>query len=365
MKKWVKHVLHQARHARNMRSDIAAQQDLQALDRAEEALEEAWRNKAPIHEIEALVDSLSDQASNVLPPRPNPAVRENVEIIVVAICIAMAFRTYFIQPFKIPTGSMQPTLYGIQVDTAAKPTWLDRYPMRLVKFLATGKRYIEVKAKASGQIFHAIDRANRQEFLVVDPNPNDRAYGVAHKIFAGMEPAFNNGHTVVKGQVIASGEVTAGDHIFVNKVKYNFTKPKRGDIVVFRTDEIQHPEIRTTDHYIKRLVALPNEQVAIHPPRLVIDGVPIEDPYPFWRLVHESEKGYNGYILARSGSKTPAKLRRLEDQINLGESEFLPFGDNTEASLDGRYFGGVPLRSLIGPAFAVYWPFNERWGLAR
>ncbi len=48
-----------------------------------------------------------------LKPYPNAVWRENVEVLLVAIAVAMAIRTFFLQPFKIPTGSMQPTLYGI------------------------------------------------------------------------------------------------------------------------------------------------------------------------------------------------------------------------------------------------------------
>jgi hypothetical protein len=41
------------------------------------------------------------------------AWKENIEVIFVAVVIAMGIRAYFIQQFKIPTGSMQPTLNGI------------------------------------------------------------------------------------------------------------------------------------------------------------------------------------------------------------------------------------------------------------
>ena len=44
------------------------------------------------------------------PPRPKSLVREYVESIVVAVILALAIRTVVVQAFKIPTGSMRPTL---------------------------------------------------------------------------------------------------------------------------------------------------------------------------------------------------------------------------------------------------------------
>ena len=56
---------------------------------------------------------LEKVANKWLKPYPNAAWRENVEVLLVALAVAMGIRTFFLQPFKIPTGSMQPTLYGV------------------------------------------------------------------------------------------------------------------------------------------------------------------------------------------------------------------------------------------------------------
>ena len=57
--------------------------------------------------------TLEKAANKWLKPYPNAAWRENVEVLLVALAVAMGIRTFFLQPFKIPTGSMQPTLYGV------------------------------------------------------------------------------------------------------------------------------------------------------------------------------------------------------------------------------------------------------------
>jgi signal peptidase I len=63
--------------------------------------------------IRIKMDELDFAANKWLKPYPNALWRENVEVILVAVAVAMAIRTFFVQPFKIPTGSMQPTLFGV------------------------------------------------------------------------------------------------------------------------------------------------------------------------------------------------------------------------------------------------------------
>lgn len=353
-KKMVRQFLHEGRHARHMREDVAEPADLEKLDQALKTLDEAWAARAEADALDAAMEGVVEQARVVLPRRSHPRMREFVEIGVVAIAVAMGFRTYFIQPFKIPTQSMETTLYGIKVDPDTEPGFLDKPPMRYAKFLLTGQRHMTVKASASGQAKFFRDRISRKQYIVVG--------GRRHRFYEGMKVHARPGDYVAKGQLLATGTVKAGDHIFVDKMRYNFTKPKRGQIVVFRTEAIRHPEIQKTDHYIKRLVGLPGETISVHPPDLVVNGRVIRDPYPFHRM---QKAPYQGYALAPFRRPPQPFLSRPEDELTLGEDQYLMFGDNTNVSLDGRYFGGVPERSLIGPAFAVYWPFGPRWGRVR
>src|SRR5439155_4928294 len=78
-----------------------------------------------------------------------------------------------------------------------------------------------------------------------------------------------------KGDVIARGAIDTGDQVFVDKFSYNFVKPHRGDVFVFRTDNI--PAIRPDPEtgppfYIKRLAGLPGDTLRIDPPFLYVNG---------------------------------------------------------------------------------------------
>ena len=355
-RKVVKHALHEARHSRYMREDVADPQDLAELRAAEDEVTSAWSNRdAPA--LEKALQRMAEAMRAVVPPRPSPKIRENVEIFAVAVAVAMGFRTYFIQPFKIPTGSMQPTLYGIYVEPDAHKELMDVFPLNIIRLAVFGERYVEVRAKSSGSISLM---ARTEEGKVVNIG------GVPHVIRYGLQEYPLSSPYVQKGQLLASGRVRQGDHIFVNKVLYNFMKPQRGDIFVFSTDRIQYAGIRPDSFYIKRLVGLPGENISIDPPYLKVNGEVVTSPYPFERLVKETDKGYVGYQLPDPRSYLlDAKIVTTSSILRLGPGQYLPFGDNTRSSLDGRYFGAVPEVSIVGPAFMVYWPFGSRWGHVR
>ncbi len=352
--KLVKHLQREARHARNMREDVAPPQQLDALTAAEQLLREAWQARDP-GRLDAAAEQASTAIAALYPPRRLPRLRENLEILVVALAIAMAFRTFFIQPFKIPTGSMQPTLYGITVQPQETRQWSDYFPFNLIKLAVFGERFTEIKAKITGRVNPYYERVDHNFIVYVD--------GVPHEIHSQMAMYFKLGDYVQKGQRLASGLRRIGDHIFVNKVLYNFARPQRGDIIVFDTAGIQHPAIKTNTFYIKRLVGLPNERIAVDPPYLLVNTQRVTEPYPFERLLTATNQGYNGYALAQAHGQGPRpKLADKADVLILGDQDYLPFGDNTHFSLDGRYFGPIEETHLVGPAFAVYWPFGKRWG---
>lgn len=352
---------HLVRHALRMREDVAPAGDVSAAREAGRILSAAAAARE-WNRLEPACDAAAAAAERLMPPRSFPKWRENVEVLVVAISLAMACRTYFIQPFKIPTGSMQPTLNGVTARPQEGRKWFDHPPMNLVNLALFGERYVEIKAKASGTLEylgqqedqHAYRIGTQVHLIRLTMKPDSLVIDPVQSLRMNFEP----GDRVEKGQVIASGRVRQGDHIFVNKVANNFARPQRGQIVVFDTNYIPGKEflrILPDTFYIKRLVGLPGEAISIRGRHLVVDGEPVEEPWPFKRQVTDS--AYRGYV-----PRNHSRLNDEDAEIRLGDNQFLPFGDNTYSSLDGRYFGPVSEKALVGPSFFVYWPLGPHWG---
>lgn len=356
-KKLVEALLHDAQHVRGMREDVADPAELSRMEGIEQKLRDALKARDATT-MEACAEELGNVRAKIAPPRKYPGWRENIEMFVVVLAVATGIRAYFISPFKIPTGSMQPTLNGITAVAQTERGVMDYFPLNIPGFLLFGERYVEVRAPASGEINYI--QAGDEFFTFANQGHTVQIpkafFDESNRNECVFFRYFGN-EVVEKGQLLAAGRVRTGDMIFVDRVRYNFMPPKRGDIVVFRTTHVNHSRVQKDQHYIKRLVGLPGETIQVDPPYLVANGKKIEQPFPFKRLL--TDPRYVGYTL-QSGSR----LETVTDSINVGADEFLPFGDNTRSSLDGRYFGGVPRKDLLGPAFMVFWPFTSRWGLA-
>lgn len=362
-KKLVEALLHDARHARGMREDVAAQADLDRMVDLEQKLRDALKAR-DAKTLNACAEELGHAREKIWPPRRFPGWRENIEMFIVVLAVATGIRAYVIAPFKIPTGSMQPTLNGITAKPQTEPGLMDHMPLKLIPMLLFGESYVEVRAPVSGEINFLQGGEENFTFAIQGqtiqiPKPFFDRENLVNCVFFGVHNEYFSGRDLVeKGQLLAAGRVRGGDMIFVDRIRYNFLPLRRGDIIVFRTEHVKHDRVQKDQHYIKRLVGLPGEIIQIDPPYLVANGKRIEQPFAFHRLI--TDKRYSGYQL-----QAGALLSQTTDQIKVGTNEFVPFGDNTRSSLDGRYFGGVPRSDLLGPAFMVFWPFNGHWGLAR
>ena len=183
----------------------------------------------------------------------------------------------------------------------------------------------------------------------------------------GLERSYIR-YSFSKGEPIVRFKEVTGDHLFVDRVTYNFRRPRRGEIVVFKTKGIEG--IPNPDQfYIKRLVGLPGESVSIGEDQHArINGQRLDASTPHFENVYgfdpnaprrEGKFGrYNGHVLQPASSYLPSP----SDTIHVKPKEYVVFGDNTLNSLDSRYWGPLPETNVIGKSCFVYWPISSRFG---
>ena len=129
-----------------------------------------------------------------------------------------------------------------------------------------------------------------------------------------------------------------GDRVLVNKLSYQFGDIDRGDIVVFhKPDGAGESDV---DDFIKRVVGLPGETLRAVDGVVYIDGRPLEEPY------------------LADGTVTNQLT-----EITVPEGHVFVMGDNRSLSRDSRFFGPIPMDSIVGEAFVRLWPLGSFGGL--
>jgi signal peptidase I len=379
--KTLRHAVDMHKHVRRMRnaqSDILSPAALQALDTALDQTQRAMDSKASKEDLLKQMAELEKVAGKWLKPYPHPVWRENIEVLLVAIAVAMGIRTFFLQPFKIPTGSMQPTLFGVTTDNLKdEPSvQIPGFARRFWDAAVGGVFYHKVIAEDDGELIeisppeHVFRFINKTRIVMRYRNapepkphtiwftPEDRTARFGERAGIHVDQTFRKGEYIVKMRDIA------GDHLFVDRVTYNFRRPQRGEIIVFKTRNIDHPYFATVDDfYIKRLVALPNEHVRIGNDRhVIINGNRLDASTPHFESVY-SFKGmprdshYSGHV---SGPALAPLLPDEQTEFVVRSNRYFVMGDNTVSSFDSRAWGDFPRENVIGKSFFVYWPISNR-----
>jgi signal peptidase I len=318
------------------------------------------------------------RACEVSVPDYKPSIlRENIEVIFVAFVIAMGIRAYFLQPFKIPTGSMQPTLNGVRgyppTDGQGNEVFDDpnyEPPSALRKVwekIWNGRSYVNIVAEDNGRLLLRRGTQGYYGNMVGRPFKKVRfeaedgtSYSIPSSEMRPSNEILNpaviaSGGVYRKGQVIARGYVQTGDQVLVDKFTYHWARPDRSDVFVFTTKNlpISTDPNYGSQHYIKRLAGVPGDRLKIEPPRLFVNGEVAEE-FGFRRVMSQ-EGEYPGY---RYGGTYPR-------DVPLGPTQYFALGDNSASSKDSRDWGYVPRENIVGRAVMVYWPFGQHFGRIR
>lgn len=116
-----------------------------------------------------------------------------------------------------------------------------------------------------------------------------------------------------------------GEYILVNRLAYKIGNPVRGDIVVFSFPMDPRQDL------IKRVIGLPGESISVQDGKVMINGVPLEEPYIAAPPI------YNG-------------------TWEVPEGQLFVLGDNRNESKDSHEWGLLPVENVVGRAILIYWP---------
>lgn len=409
----------------NYRRDLMSDAERGSLQQATETVRQNLRAKADSSKLKLGIESLESVLRKVGGTHyPKSGWTENVEFFLVAAIVILGVRAYFVQPFKIPTNSMWPSYNGMTPEVFAKPADEPGAVGRVVRFVMLGARPRVLNAPDDGEILLPIDGSQGRGVVKYQDVPG-RSWGVfparqreyrilvgdrqvvtqvpidfdfdwvirdaffpgTKNLTEGLRPKLANGEfvdrevptggglservrfirtgrMVKQGERVLSFDILTGDQLFVDRMSYNFVRPKVGDGFVFHTGNI--PVLSDTQgdqYYIKRLVGTPGDVMEVKEPVLYRNGKPITGAPAFDKNAHRTGK-YTGYFNGTPRADYPNAQLFVDQQITVPARSYLPMGDNSANSLDGRYWGFVKDKDVVGRPLCIYYPFSRRWGIA-
>ena len=353
---------------------------------------------------------------------PKTALIENVEFFLVAAIVILGIRTYFVQPFKIPTNSMWPTYNGMTPEVFKGKAEEPSVPAVAARLVAYGAWPHRLDAPAEGDVLIPLggpqargyvhsktvrgrswlviptdvreytilvgdsevkvklpmdfdfdwtiydaflksgDAPYSRDNLVAALQERNRRGDVIRRRVNGYDLECVRVRRVRAGERVLAFDEMTGDQLFVDRVSYHFMRPKVGSGFVFRTGHI--PIIAASygdQYYIKRLVGTPGDRLELQGPALYRNGAPITGSSAF-EMNAKRAGNYGGY---QPGYPSWGHRMAAGEQVLVPPASYFAMGDNSANSADGREWGFVPAKDVVGRPIMVYFPFTKRWGPAR
>jgi len=287
---------------------------------------------------------------------------ENVEMLLVAAIVVIGIRSFFVQPFIIPTNSMYPSFFGMQPKVYQEDERVPNIAERAIDKILLGASHFRLESESKGKLYLKLH--NGAPFRFVQGSfphgrffilPNSlREYifeigGKDHpllipaefdldellaKKFAGTDDlrdlplivtqdhGFMGNRLKLSDKIIQKGEIAfafdilLGDALFVDRMSYNFITPKSGDPAVFRTGSIdefnrklQMPvrPIGEDKYYIKRLVGEPGDTLEMKvPDSIFTNGTDLRKGVP--GVLYRNSKPISGKSAFEENRKTTEAL---------------------------------------------------------
>lgn len=417
--KSVKELLSSAYTVYNYRRDAVSAADAERLRELIEKVEELFDNgKTAGGEFKDACSELEKQmkkCGGML--YPMGFWTDNIDVVFVAGILALSLRSFFFQPFQIPTNSMYPSFYGMTPKVYAIGEDAPSFRQKAWRLITKKASNYELNAAQDGEAFIRINRPQDMQsnggifrgeirparWLGVLPS-QEKVYEfisggqkleLAVPAEFSLDPVMQQAypfqtktpdineylsalHTrgkivemdgkfylslgeIKKGERILNFDILGGDMLFVDRFTYNFRRPKVGEPIVFKTGmcpgiTAQNGGVPDDKYYIKRLAGIGGDTLKIEGSALIRNGKPAEGAQAF-KFNAAQANGYCGY--------KPYGAFEDGKSVTVPQNFCFALGDNSANSWDSRYWGFVPDKAVVGKALVIFYPFTERWGAAK
>jgi signal peptidase I len=304
-------------------------------------------------------------------------VMEWVDAFLWAVMVVLLLNQYLLQAYQIPSGSMRDTLIGGVDPRTGRQSNSDRIFVDKIIF---GPELLPGAGKLPGF------RESRRGEVIIFENPEYQSPSLFHEITQRI--LYMVTLSLVDLNRIRTGE-TAHQFLIKRQVAED------GDRVLFRRGELYFQPVGVPD-LLKEddFKALAGLSYGNH---LMLDSAFYDKLEATMEVIHLERAGLpvDREVADRAAASWVSPLKKnFSDQYEMErlESDFfrslypfnenaanadavyergiyvprgwlLPLGDNRSDSLDGRYFGPVPAKKILGRALFKYWPLNRIGGI--
>ena len=364
-KKGAKEILRLGEKALDYRRDILSADQVERLESATTALKVVLSNKIIyINELEEKAEKVDIELkeSGGLYYHKKGWV-ENVEMLMVAAIVVIGIRSFFVQPFIIPTNSMYPSFFGMQPNLYEESKDVPNLFERSIDKVILGASHYRLNVESSGNLYLVLQNGGsfrsakatfpNGRFFVFPNTVKEYVFEVGGKEhtlqvpaefdfdtliaqkFAGIESlrdlplivSQDQGFTgnrlklsdknYQKGDIAIAFDILLGDALFVDRMSYNFVKPSSGDPAVFRTGSIDefNRELGTPvrnfigedKYYIKRLIGEPGDRLEMKvPDQIFTNGTDVRKGTP--GVLYRNEKPISGKVAFEENRKRAESL---------------------------------------------------------
>ena len=301
---------------------------------------------------------------------------EWVDAFLWAVMVVLLLNQYLIQAYQIPSGSMRHTLIGGLDPYTGRHSTSDRIFVDKITF---GPEALPGIGKLPGF------RAPRRGEVIIFENPEyespslpyEIAQRVLYMVTLSLVDLNRRGGETAHQFLIKRQVAENGDRVVFRRGELSFL-PKGEDRLMPEAEFKRYSGLEYGNHllldeaYYDKLDAtirsIRAERAGLPVDRVIAERAAANWVSPLKKTVVDfyEENRLDSEVLRTmypQNEGISAEEAVYERGIYVPEGWILPLGDNRSDSLDGRYFGPVPSRKILGRALFIYWPLHRMGGI--